>query len=249
MLYPSTNYKPKSIERFCAEINTLGYSVCYPLFFQAKAKRPELLNKLASRSIDFLFRLITIGELSVGKADEAFSRAAAYIKDGKTDDEILGLFDDPEIEDSKFKDKFIQRRYDNKLGKYILARIYEFEKGSELTINTSDINLEHIMPIGYKDHWSNFDRKGRDWDDWIYNIGNFTLLNEVLNQKAANKAFDVKVMNYYCKREDSSDKGTVFPLTYELNIRFKTEKYDWTADEISQRAKEFSEKAKDIWKN
>jgi uncharacterized protein with ParB-like and HNH nuclease domain len=247
LIYPSTEYSKDSINKYFAEINTLNYKLAYPLFLVVKEKNERLFKKLLPQIISFLFRLVTVGEFSVGKAENFFRTAEKNVKDGKSENDILNIFKDDEISDKNFADKFTSRNYTNDIGKYILIKIYEDKTGKEILVDTKIIHLEHIFPVSHKDHWEGFDKKNKEYIDWIQNIGNMTLLNGMINRSASNKKFSEKVLNHY-KKKENDEEGTSISLTYDLNERYIKEPFEWNADEISKRATDFAKKSKKIWK-
>lgn len=243
--FPTTEFSPRSIEWCFSELNTLGYSVCYPLFIRLHFDRPELLGKVVSKTISYLFRLVSIGDFSAGKAEGAFNKALSYLKEGKSDDEILGLFDDDEIKDAIFKERFFTKQYDNNLAKYILIKMDLYNNGDSVIPNRQVVHLEHILPIN-PSQWVDFDRKDQDCTSWIRNIGNMTLLDDNLNKSISNKIFSEKVSSYK-ERSNNEGIGTRIPMTYEIFNEYESGKTEWTAERIKERAKKFSDDAVRIW--
>jgi hypothetical protein len=112
----------------------------------------------------------------------------------------------------------------------------------------STIELEHILPQN-ESAWSSFDDQGKKRAEWIYRIGNATLLEQKVNAAVRDNEFAVKVARYR-QRTDSEDfsTATAIPMTYELHTQFINEVGGgplraWTAQRITERTQHFANKA------
>ena len=94
--------------------------------------------------------------------------------------------------------------------------------------------MEHILPENPTGNWHESFSKDII-EDYIYKIGNFTLLSQKRNQNIANSDFNKKI-ELYSKSE----------IIITKNIsKYYTE---WNADNIYKRQAFMAEKAKEIWK-
>ncbi len=249
--YPSTSYSADSLEQHLAEINTLNYSICLPAFIYARYYRMDILPELAKRSLNFLFRLITIGDYSVGTAKSTFDNVLQSLKDGKDESEIFATFEreKEKIADEHFKSafKFLSTN-NNNFAKYVLTKIEAHLQGPEKITNSKEVHLEHILPQT-PTKWieAGFDVDNRNIDDLIYSIGNMTLLNSSLNQSIKNDVFANKV-GKYMKKENAEMEGSIFKITYTVHQEYQDEGRDWTVESIISRANYFAELATEIWK-
>jgi len=246
--WPSTQYKVGSKEQYLAELNTLKYTICLPVLLFVSANNPELLKEIAHKSINYLFRLVTVGDFSVGKANALFSRILKKLHEGESDEVILASFSEAEkVGDEEFEALFKEfRTKDNKIGRYILTKIHLHENGSELVPNNSEIHLEHVLPQDYSKWESGFEKGVSKWEDIIYHIGNMTLLNKSLNQSVSNNLFSEKVIKYK-EKTTSDDEGTTFPMTYSIFNRYESEDVEWSISEVQRRADSWSALSKKIW--
>lgn len=228
-----------------SEINTLGYSICYPLFMYAERKKVDYTDELAQAVLVYLFRVISIAEYSVGKADKVMAEALELLKKNAKKEDVLSLLRSSTIGDDEFKDAFCSRIYsDTNLPRYILTKYHLAQNNNEVMANMSILNVEHILPQK-NDNWK-FDHKGVGINRWVNHIGNMTLINEISNRKAYNKVFKEKVKEY---RPLDAKGGTSFAMTNELFSKSKEKKMiDWTAEEITSRAEALAEEAVKIWK-
>lgn len=247
--WPSTNYPVNSLEQYIAEINALRYTICLPTLLYVKSERPEDILKIAKLSLSYLFRLITIGDYAIGKASQTFSNVLDGLKENKSIDEIVIMFNQESniISDDKFKESFMfYQTKSSSVAKYILAKIHMHCQGVEQIPNLSEIHLEHILPQEYS-IWNSagFDTNGKKYEELVYHIGNMTLLNRKGNQKIQNKIFGEKISQY--KKRDVGEDGTTFEMTYRLYNEFTSGQTEWTVDRIESRAKEWADMAPVIW--
>lgn len=248
LLYPSLDYKSNMDKKHFAEINTLKYSVCYPYILWCYENNSKLLSLSLPVIVNYLFRLISVCDIAVGIADATFSKALIEAKTKSPNDSIVKLFNDAEIADTRFRDKMKQKQfYDNTIPKYILTKIYEHELGKETIIHKDSVHLEHILPQEYKKNWNDFDSGDHQIEDWIYCIGNMTLIDSTLNQSASNSKFSDKIKRYK-QRTMAEQVGTNIPITYKLHDQYKSGEKNWTAERIKSRASEFANLANMIWK-
>jgi hypothetical protein len=242
-----------STEQYLSEINTLRYSICIPALFAAcfryRGPSPLLLKEIVQRSLNFLFRLLTIGGLSAGFADEVFSKVVKAIRENKSREEILSHFVVDKGSNDNFKNDFAKFKTENNgVARYILAKIHVHSSGPEQIPKSDEVHVEHILPQDTK-LWLGagyaFPINSKP-EDLIYSIGNMTLLNKRLNQVIANDVFDRKVVYYKC-RETPDDEGTTFPMTYKLHEEYLAGKRVWDVVRIQERANRWSHEIHRIW--
>jgi uncharacterized protein with ParB-like and HNH nuclease domain len=249
LTYPVSlvSYSVGSTDQFYAEINSLRYSVCYPILIYLNRKRPELLPQILPFVISYLFRLISIGGFAAGRAEKAFMNVLKEINDGKGLSEIVKCFEDDEITDAKFKERITNNTFeDNDLAKYLLAKLHEKGGGSALQLRR-EVHLEHVLPVKPA-KWVSFNTKTRNIQDWIYSLGNMTLLEKELNTSIQNDVFDKKI-KYFGKQKGrkASDKTTAIPMTYEISSEYIDSGRTWDADWINERTQKFALTACSVW--
>jgi uncharacterized protein with ParB-like and HNH nuclease domain len=242
------SYSNNSIEQYFAEINYLGYSVCYPLLLVFHKLRPGELVIILPVIISYLFRLITIGDYSAGRAEKAFLSALSKTKDSKPISEIIECFSDPETADSQFKKKISENTIeDNKIAKYLLAKVSQSQLGTALQLK-STVQLEHVLPIK-NDKWVSFNAGGRQIKDCTFSIGNMTLLEAELNAAIKNDTFENKVKYYKKRTVEPLDTNTAssIPMTYEIHDELSSMPNGWTGDKIFERANKLAQDAVTTW--
>jgi hypothetical protein len=125
-----------------------------------------------------------------------------------------------------------------KLARYILSEINSYyTEGKELVANPNgnDVNLEHILPQKPNDTWLvNFSKK-TDAREYIYRLGNMTLLDSTLNRKVGNSSFQDKCAAAFSQSKLNINKDIVSCST-------------WGPQEIKERQKMMAQAACKIWR-
>lgn len=228
---------------FCGEINTLKYTTCLPLLMYTYRFRPDFMDEMARLSLSFLFRWITICDYSVGGAKKVFDEVIRRLIAGDSNEKAIQPFfsQHEKIGDDAFIVAMRQfKAQDNQIAKYILSKCYLYDNKMQSIPNYNEVHLEHVLPqstsLWEKDE-SFILPKGTFAKDYVYNIGNLTLLHKQINQSIKNKIFSDKCKHY----EDS-----IFPETKNIFELSKNESY-WNVEIIEQRGKNIAIKAPFIW--
>jgi uncharacterized protein with ParB-like and HNH nuclease domain len=244
--YPHVGLSPDTEKCYLAELNTLGYSVYIPLFIYLKKHRSDLISKIAEPAAAYLFRIITVGGFSAGRAESRFEKIQQSVANHDEDDVVLAIFAmDPEASDEKFIDRLKTQRFeDNKAARYFLSKIHLHECGEGHPLN-QDVHLEHILPQK-DDAWQGFQLEGRAREDWVYALGNMTLLEQALNKSIQASAFSIKVGKFE-QRISAADVGSAIPMTYKIAEEYQSYGRDWDHKWILERTVAFAQKGPEVW--
>ncbi len=217
-------------------------SQCYPLLLAAKDNlSDELFSKTLRMIVVFSFRYNTICGLNPNKLERAYSEIARYIqkespKSAKSIFEKLSKLypKDPDFRKA-FQKKTVSSK-NSKLARYILREINRhYLKNRELIANPNEIelNLEHILPKNPNNTWLEKFSK-TDPIQYIYRLGNMTLLDSSVNSQLGNRSF--------------KDKSKAFAYS-KLEITKEVANYSvWGPKQIEERQKKMSEVACQIWR-
>lgn len=242
--YPSSGLTRGSNRAILAELNTLGYSVCYPFLLKLRELRPHLENTALPYIRDYLFRLITIGNFAANRAERAFQNALSKLKSSSDDNSILECLTDAEIDDAAFEARFRQARFeDSNTAKYVLSKLHDYGSTPALCL-TKEAHLEHVLPQDFS-AWTFATPDGTSTDDFIYSIGNMILLEEKINKSIQNSRFEDKVTRY--QRRVGTAGHTTIPMAFEIHEQFTVGHTAWDAKRISDRAAQIASKAIGIW--
>ncbi|PCM41061.1 DUF262 domain-containing HNH endonuclease family protein [Mammaliicoccus sciuri] len=126
---------------------------------------------------------------------------------------------------------------ENKIIRYILRNIYDFENNREITINNDAqfVNLEHILPQNPKDDSTWLKIFANDLKEYIYKLGNLTLILGKKNSDLGNKEFNEKRLQL----KESK-------ISQNVNIASNN---SWTRLEIDNRTEELAKKILELWPN
>lgn len=240
LIFPGSIHSKEDGLRYCGELNYLKYTTCYPVLMYSYEFKKDMFLTIAQLSLSFLFRWITVGDNSVGGAKKIFDTVLSNLRDGKlSNKDILEPFfsESEKVGDSAFRKAISTfKTQDNSIAKYILAKEFLHGSNKETIPNYGEIHLEHVLPqdtsLWVKDNFTVPD--GTTINDWVYHVGNMTLLNKTINSRIKNQIFSKKVSEY---------KSSPFPVTKKIHKI----KGCWSATRIVSRGKVISKVAVDIW--
>lgn len=225
--------------------------------FRVTQTNPLLLNVIqgfsAPREIaktfrivaNFAFRYFIIGNQSPGSLerlsmDIAYNiRAATYSSASQIADALRAANPDP-----TFRADFslaVLPKARTRIARYALQRISNFLSsqagGAEEVVDpdAKKVNLEHVLPQSLPQSWYSDFSGGVAPEDYVYRIGNLTLLNAKVNRATADRSF--------------ADKKSIAldTSTLKINDFFKTVS-SWGDQEIEQRQEALAKIALQVWK-
>ncbi len=241
MVTPSDNigFKDEKLIQSLKALKTLKASTFYPVVLamkQAQAGFSETdIQKVVANIESYVFRNSTICGKTANKAEIFFAELAKDIYDGVYDDvnTICRTIKDGMASDQEFGDAF-ERWSGTKNGKeiirYILRKIHKhLDADMEINIDTSEVHIEHIMPEDAS-QW-NVDEETHD--EYLWRLGNLTLLAGTLNISASNKPFDEKKDKYAASKIEPNKDLAAFTC--------------WDKAAIEKRQQKLREYAVKIW--
>ena len=244
LLNPSKDFwgkKSAQIVELLEELHLLSKQQPLPLLMASCKEDKFPTNefiKLLKICINFIFRYLTIAELENKELERLFSEIAIDIRKGRIRNtkEIKSKLLRENIDDESFVSNFRKKQIKAvRVAKYILKKI-ESHLSPEGEKVVKRITLEHILPKSPDDEWKEYLKEhDMDKDDFVYRIGNMTLLLEKPNKKAQSTFFINKRDNIYRKE-----------TRLEINSDLKNIT-SWTDQDILNRQEEFAKLASSIW--
>ena len=239
MRNPGAHGWKREAKRYLSMLKIYQADRHYPLLLAAHKKwgaRKEFIETARICAI-IAFRWVVVGNLSPSELDSVFLEAAKAVRNGaQSASELLRILDPVYLSDERFLESFaelnIATRNKQELARHILSAL---EGGGGNFIDSEVVfasTLEHILPQNPDEGWDDFD----NWaaENYLWRLGNLTLLESGKNQDAGNHPFAEKRAIY-----EASD----FKLTRKC-----AEYVEWTPGAISQRQREMAEAAVEIWK-
>jgi uncharacterized protein with ParB-like and HNH nuclease domain len=226
-----------------ARLSLFKVSQCYSVLLAAKESLPDdLFPKVLRMIVVISFRYNIICGFSPQKLESTYSDAAKYIRSQKPKS-IKAIFDQlskvyPSDTDfvRYFEVKSVSGGNAAKLARYILSEINSYYMGSkELVANPNGIqlNLEHILPQTPSDAWLvEFPKK--DKTQYVYRLGNMTLLDSSVNRKVGNNSFQEK-----CSTAFSHSKLEITKEILNNSV--------WGPKQIEERQRKMAKAACQIW--
>ncbi|MBC1528665.1 DUF262 domain-containing protein [Listeria seeligeri] len=230
------NFFDTDIQQVLADIKILGAQSFYPIILAMVKKdfdSKEIYEVLTVMEV-LIVRNFVVSGLVANKYETEFSKIAfrIYQEDIGEVEEIMDLLRKNIIGDSDFLHNFSSFEIKKKPSiRYILKKINDsYSKEMAVLNDNNKIHIEHIMPVKAND-WNIIKE---DHGEYLWKLGNLTLLGGEYNKKSTNKVFNEKKGVY----EFSQVQLTKELLEYE----------EWTVETIQERQKNLAKVAVDIWK-
>src|SRR5215213_2602210 len=237
----------ESFEQSLSDLRLFRVTQTNPLLLNAiqAFSAPKEIAKTFRVVANFAFRYFIVGNQSPGSM-ERLSAEIAYAIRGKTyasashvADALRAANPDPTFRSDFSLAVFPKPR--KRISRYALAKITNHLKrqagGAEEIVdsNAKNVNLEHVLPQSVPGLWRSGFSSDADPKDYVYRIGNLTLLNAKINHEAADKSFTDK-------KRLALDKSQL-----KINEFFKSIS-SWGDREIEQRQDSLAKTALEVWK-
>lgn len=198
-------------------------------------------NRLLRNCIIISFRYATISGSNPNEMERIYNKVAIKIREQKIKtarDFFIEVSPFLYVNDAIFKANFSQKKINSKSEKQLIKYIFiELENEiSHQSYNdlTEPSTLEHIMPESYSANW-NEDIPESVHQDFVYRLGNYTLLEDHLNRECANKSFSAKREIYQKSK-------------YKLANQISEKYLDWSANHIVEYQEYLAKLAAQIWR-
>jgi hypothetical protein len=203
--------------------------------YSKEYKESEILQ--VAKSIEkLMFRNFLISSKNANKYEAEFANIAKSISDRRliSVEEVIDKITEITIDDEEFYNNFIIFSKTNKKSiRYIFEKIINYTSSETKVLSSSKkIHLEHILPQKHSTSaWKHF--TAEEAKEYVWKLGNLTLLGQEYNQKASNKSFEKK-KEMYSKSNIQLNRDLV---NYE----------EWTKENIDSRQKELAKLALEVW--
>ncbi|HCZ40130.1 MAG TPA: DUF262 domain-containing protein, partial [Brochothrix thermosphacta] len=229
------NYYSAEIKQILINIKIMGAKSYYPIILSMQNKNYSFndIEQVLKKIEVLVVRNFVTSGLVANKYETEFAKLAYNIYKEEIDsvEDILIELKKMTVKDADFQYNFARMEIKNKATiRYILRKINDISYKELRTINdNTKIHIEHIMPV-----------KANEWDiipeihdNYLWRLGNLTLLGEEYNRKITNKLFVDKKIQYL----ESQIK-----ITNDLAL-YKT----WDSKSIEERQENLAKEAITIW--
>jgi uncharacterized protein with ParB-like and HNH nuclease domain len=228
----------KEIKKRIKELEIFQVKQCLPILLIAYDKMPNHFDKVLKITTVISFRSTVIGGYHSGRLEEVYNRASMKIANGEitTPQQLAEEVKELYLSDTDFKNDFstisLNTRRNKKLIRYILFELENQMSNNSYDFEEHNATIEHILPENPSEEWERCFPKGAI-ENYIFRIGNYTLLEADKNREVGNKAYTDKVAVF----------GTSgFKMTQKINYP------EWTANNLDSRQLELAKIAISIWR-
>jgi len=187
------------------------------------------------------YRYNVIGNLAANEQEGIYNRVSIAISNGtlKNIKNILLALKPIYVSDEKFKNDFtdkVLRTTQTRNKRIVRYTLFEIEKkisNKSYEFESNVYNIEHIMPESLGEDWSEID--DRDHEQYVYRLGNMTLLSATVNRDIGNFDFDAK-------------KEAFSKSEFQITQRIDSENETWGPDRIKVHQKWLATQASSIWR-
>lgn len=228
---------------YIRELNLFKATQMTPLLFTGyeQLNSAEFVKVLKLIST-ITFRYHVISGLNPNEMEKAYHRAAKAVmnQEASTASAIFDLLLPVYVSDEKFRSDFEIRQFSpssqgKKIAKYILCKLESDADGKARDFETDPGTIEHILPENPSEEWESSFPRPR-WEDWVYRLGNLTLLEASFNRDLNNMPYSTKVSVYATS-------------AYQLNQQIAVDAPEaWTPNQIENRQKKMAQRALHLWR-
>lgn len=228
----------KEIRKRITELKLFGVTQPYPLLLEAYFKLPSEFESILRFCSIIAFRYNVIGGLDPKRQEQIFHIAAKKIFEGEivnssqVAQELKNIYlrDEPFV--NSFATKQINTKSKKKLARYILFSMENQIAQTERNFEDESATIEHILPENPLAEWEHFFAQD-EIENYIYRLGNLTLLESSKNNDCGNKLYSEKLPVY---------KQSHYKMTENIDYP------EWGAAQIRSRQEELAKLATAVWR-
>ncbi len=231
----------KEQRSFIRSMNLFGVSTWYSLMLVAKQKFPEEeFTKLLHELNVITFRYNVISDLHTNEIEVVFNKLSIKIFSGEVSkasqafEFLKSIYVPDESFAQAFSTKLLSTKRNKNLVKYILVELENTISETAYQFEDASSTIEHILPENPSAEWET-SFSADEQEDYIFLIGNYTLLEDTLNKKASDRLFNEKCLLY----KSSNYKMTKDELNYT----------EWTPIILRKHQDKMSKWACTAWKS
>lgn len=240
-LWRIDNSCAKDIRNAIKIIDLFRVKQLYPLLFSAYEKfytsNPDNFYKILKICLVISFRYNIIGGKNPNELERSYNEAAIKLNDGsiKLPEQVFQSLKKVYIDDNVFINDFSYKLIKTNSGKKIIRYILfslEYENGYSYDFEDNDATIEHILPENPNDDWESI-FSYKEQENYIYRLGNYTLLEPRINRDIKNKIYSEK-QPFYLESK--------YKLTQEIKSPL------WNKDSLQKRQETMAQRAAHIWR-
>ncbi len=228
---------------FIKELNLFRMTQMIPLLFSVWEKfDSENFVKILKMVSVISFRYSIVSGLNPTQFEKIYPAAAKAVIEGKAaaPKDVFDYLKPLYVDDKKFEQDFALLTINTdgqqkKLAKYILSALEQDFSGRSCDPDTDPGTIEHILPQNPSEEWSEEFPK-RYWEEAIYRLGNFTLLEVSANRLVGSAVYSEKLQKY---------KESKYALTQKIA---ELAPESWTLELLNERQAALAKRAVHLWR-
>ncbi|MGI8639038.1 MAG: DUF262 domain-containing protein [Pyrinomonadaceae bacterium] len=228
----------KEIRRRISELKLFNVTQPYPLLLTTYFKLPGEFETVLRFCSVIAFRYNIIGGLNPNKQEQAFHQVAKRVYEGQITNsyqiaqELQGIYPSDEDFSHTFLTKQVNTKSKKKLARYILYSLENQIAGTDRGYEDEFGTIEHILPENPTMEWEQFFPQAEQ-ENYIYRLGNLTLLESSKNNLCGTKLFDDKKAVY---------KESQYKTTNTIDYS------EWSPTQVRLRQDESAKIATTVWR-
>lgn len=228
---------------YIKELRLFGVRQMTPLLFAAWEKFPvEDFARILKLVAVIAFRYSIVSRLNTNGLEPLYHDAAKAVLDGTatTPSAVFAKLESVYVDDQAFEQNFAlmevnTSRNRKKLAKYILSRLEADASGRPCDPDADPASIEHVLPENPAARWDESFPE-QHWANYIYRLGNLSLLEAGINRRIGNAEYGDKLAAYADSR---------YHLTRQLAEHAPDE---WNPDTLTARQARMARRATHLWR-
>ncbi len=229
----------RDIQKRIRELSMFRVTQPYPLLLNAYLKFPtQEFERVLRMSVVVSFRYNVIGGLNPNIQEEVYNRTARgiyssdLISANQVAEELRAVYPSDEEFSNAFTVKSINTRRSKRLVRYILFELESQISGIRRSDEEESGSIEHILPENPSEEWNDaFTPEVQG--NFIYRLGNLTLLEDSKNREIQNRTYVEKLPMY---------KTSQYVMTNTIDYP------EWTETQLRSRQHGLARYATAIWR-
>lgn len=221
------------------ELNLFNVTQCYPLLISAYFKfNMQEFEQILRTTTVVSFRYNVISNLNPNLQETIYNQVAQKIFKGEIKtvreirQEMKPIYPDDEQFITIFSSKILNTKQNKKIIRYILYSLENQMATTNWDYEGAPGTIEHVLPENPSQDWeANFDVENQP--NYIYRLGNYTLLETGKNKECQNKYYPDKLPVY---------KTSQYQMTKSFDYP------EWTPSQLRGRQQQMGKIASAIWR-
>jgi len=228
--------------KFIKNLRMFNVRQLYPLLLAGyqKLKTKDFTILLKACSV-ISFRYNVIGNLATNEQERIYNKVAVDLSNDRFNNirSLLEALQLIYVSDDKFRNDFADKELrttqarNKRIARYILFELEKHVSGNDYDFESEAYDIEHVLPENPGSDWEYINDK--DHEQFLYRIGNMTILGKPANREIGNASFTIKKEKY-------------LQSEFAITQRIAAENSQWNPERVAEHQKWLAKKATAIWR-